>query len=360
MPIKEKAFRIGAGRYLQGNGFLSLVGEEIKRLGNSPFIIGGKTALSVTRDKIEESVSRLCDRYTFITHVGSCNDEDAQRLAALAKEGEYDVIVGVGGGVICDLSKLIAHFAKLPVINLPTSCATCAAYTPLSVRYTPDGKTVGTMHFPGEVNAVIVDTGIISKAPARLLLSGVFDALAKFIEIKQRVFKEHNMGLDYAYAMSEYSYKQLSENMESCVYDIEKGELTERLENLIFTVIAATGVISGIARGSNQTALAHKFYETARFLLPDVTKPYLHGELVGIGLLLQNHFNGEEERSKSLISIMKKNGMPYRPCDVGIPKTEEALGAFYDKISNSSAVNKENKECCAKFMAALRYLWNIE
>jgi hypothetical protein len=64
------------------------------------------------------------------------------------------------------------------------------------------------------------------------------------------------------------------------------------------TTIAATGVISGIARGSNQCALAHKFYETARTLFPDASKPYLHGEMVGVGLLLQNHYNGEVENNE--------------------------------------------------------------
>ncbi len=79
----------------------------------------------------------------------------------------------------------------------------------MSVRYTREGKTFGTLHFENEIESVIADTEIISKQPVRLLLSGVFDALAKFVEIKQRFnkdTKEYPMGLDYAYAMSEYSY----------------------------------------------------------------------------------------------------------------------------------------------------------
>ena len=43
-----------------------------------------------------------------------------------------------------------------------------------------------------------------------------------------------------------------------------------------------------------------------RFLFPESSKPYLHGEIVGVGLLIQNHFNGEEENNKMLLELMKK------------------------------------------------------
>ena len=67
--------------------------------------------------------------------------------------------------------------------STPASSATCAAYTPLSVRYTPDGRTVGTLHFDREVNGVLADSAILLAQPTRLYLAGVFDALAKFVEI---------------------------------------------------------------------------------------------------------------------------------------------------------------------------------
>ena len=56
MPIREESFRIGCGRYLQGAGYIARTGEEVMRLGTSPLIIGGKTALEITKGAIEESV----------------------------------------------------------------------------------------------------------------------------------------------------------------------------------------------------------------------------------------------------------------------------------------------------------------
>ncbi len=363
MPIKEESFRIGCGRYIQGGGYIGRLGDEVMRLGTSPLIIGGKTALEITKSKIEKCICEKCNKFEFVIHSGTCNEERAKELAEFAAKKGYDVIVGVGGGVICDFAKLVGHFANADVINVPTSSATCAAYTPLSVSYTPEGRTVGTIHYRHEVNCVIADTEIISAQPTRLFLAGVFDSLAKFVEIKHRFneeTKQYPIGLDYAYVMSKYSYKLLTDKTHKCIDDMAKGEISDDIENVIFTTIAATGVISGIARGSNQTALAHKFYETAKYLFPERVKPYLHGELVGIGLLLQNHFNGEEENNKYLIDLMKKYNMPYRITDVGIDTSEETLNTFYEKICKSSAIDAANEEECRKFKAGLVYLRDIK
>ena len=363
MPIREKSFRIGCGRYLQESGILSNLGEEILRLGNAPLIIGGHTALRLTRSQIESSVSAVCQHYRIEVHTGTCNDEDARAFAALASSEHLDVIVGVGGGVMMDFAKMIARVASLPIINVPTSSATCAAYTPLSVMYTKQGRTVGTTHHEREVDAVLADTAAISTQPPRLLLAGVFDAMAKYLEIRHRYQGENEdypIGLDYAYTLSERSFRVLSEKTDACLSDIKDGVISDTVEEVVFTTIAATGVISGIARGSNQCALAHKFYEITRALFADSTKHYLHGEIVGIGLLLQNHYNNEAARNDELIALMRKHAMPYRVSDLGIERTEDNLCEYLNRIKNSSAINKENRDECEKLALALRYLWNIE
>ena len=360
MPIREESFRIGCGRYLQGAGFLEKAGDEVLRLGSSALIIGGRTALEITRARLEESIRQKCKKYEFIVHTGTCNAERAKEIAAIAKEKEYDVIVGVGGGVICDFAKLCAYYALLPVLNIPTSSATCAAYTPLSVCYTPEGKTVGSQHYLYEVNAVLVDTQVIATQPVRLFLAGVFDALAKFVEIKQRYTvgrQDYPLGLDYAYIVSKYSFELLSTNMEQCIRDLEQGTLSDALEKVIFTTIAATGVISGIARGSNQTAIAHKFYETTRKLFYDKTREFTHGEIVGVGLLIQNHFNNEVENNELLLALMRKHALPCCVDALHIERCDANLEAYYSAICNSSAI--ENDAEAQKLRASLKYLWEF-
>lgn len=364
MPIKEKSFRIGCGRYLQENGLVANCGEEIARFGSAPLVVGGPTALSIVREKIEKSLNSQKLRYRIAEHSGSCNDDDAKLLAAIAESEGYDVIVGVGGGVIMDFSKCIGYFAGLPVVNIPTSSATCAAYTPLSVRYTREGKTVGSRHYEYEVDCVIADTEVIAAQPSRLLLAGVFDALAKFIEIKHRFSGDRPedcpLGLDYAYVLSTHSYKLLCEKTEKCLEDMKNGELTDTVEQVVFTSIAATGVISGIARGSNQTALAHKFYELTRVLYYAESRPYLHGEIVGIGLLLQNYFNGEESENKILFDLMEKYGMPKSLADIGVPATSESAEEYYEKLKVTAAVEEGGADAPERLKRAIDYLWRIK
>lgn len=361
MPIREQSFRIGCGRYIQGSGNISNCGEEIQRVGTSPLVIGGKTALSLTEEKLKASFSEF-GKYEFITHSGTCNEVDANAIAKYAKDNGYDVVLGVGGGVIMDFAKLCAHFAALPIINIPTSSATCAAYTPLSVCYTQDGRTVGTTHYKNEINAVIVDTEIISQEPVRLFLAGVFDSIAKFLEIKQRFNEEkeiYPMGLDYAYVMARRSFEFLEKRTQKCIDDMAAGKITDDVENAIFSTVAVPGIISGVARGSNQTALAHKFYEAARRFFPQSSSSSLHGEIVGVGLLLQNRFNGDEMNNEYLLSLMHRYNMPYRITDVGISRDASAYERIYEYISNSSAMQDSNADEGERLRESFDYLWNI-
>ena len=134
---------------------------------------------------------------------------------------------------------------------------------------------------------------------------------------------------------------------------------SDAVEQVIFTTIATTGVISGIARGSNQCALAHKFYEITRLLFNEGSKRYLHGEIVGVGLLLQNYYNNEIERNTELLKLMKKHSMPYRISNLGIERTEESFCEYFNRIKNSSAINETNTEESERLALALRYLWDI-
>ena len=262
-----------------------------------------------------------------------------------------------------DFAKLCSHFSGLPVINIPTSSATCAAYTPLSLRYTPDGKTVGSLHYDKEVNGVICDTQIISTQPVSLLLAGVFDALAKFVEI-QHLYREdtdtYPMGLDFAYVLAKRSYKYLMEKTQQYIDDVRSGTITQTVENVIFTCIAATGVVSGIARGSNQSALAHKFYETAKYLFPEKMKSFLHGQIVGIGLLLQNHFNGEADKNQMILQFMRTYNMPHCLGDIDIAASKENFDLFYDKLCKSGHVDPNNEVECRKLTEAMEYLWQMQ
>jgi len=359
--IVESSFRLGSGRYIQEEGAIARLGEELVRLGcKKPFIIGGKTALSLTEETLKKSLEEQGILAQFYLYTEFCNPEVCEEIVSSFHFLDRDVVVGVGGGNVMDAAKLCAAMKGLPVVNIPTSSATCAAYTPLSVMYNGRGQTIGTRHHLTEVNVILADMDILCRQPVRLLVAGVYDSLAKLIELRQRMAgkapEEIDIGLLSSYDLSRFLYDQLLLNLPDAVRDVSEGKNTKAVYDTVYLTIALTGVISGLARGSNQTAIAHKVYETTRTLFPEDAHGALHGELVAIGLLTQLAYNGEEEKAEEFRARMKEYGMPVRLADVGIEPTDGTLDDYYEKIASSSAMNGTNDEEKAKLRRMLEWI----
>ena len=215
----DVAFKFGAGRYIQEPDALKLAGGEIGRFGHHALVIGGPTALDIAGEPLRRSLCDACVTHEFVVYPGYNTREAANHYAAYCKKNSFDVVVGVGGGKIMDLAKSIAHMAELPVVNIPTQAATCAAYTPMSVMYTEEGAAYGTVggnfYHDYEVSAVIIDETVMIHQPPRYAASGILDAMAKFIEVQHghasMPFNDFNIELYTAYYLSKYTYDMLKE-----------------------------------------------------------------------------------------------------------------------------------------------------
>ncbi len=340
--IIEPSFRIGCGRYLQSSGALSCVGEEAARLAaKRALIIGTKTPFALTAPALERSLTARGITADFYTHTGFCRESACRTIMESDAFRAADVIIGVGGGNVMDTAKYCAVRAGKPVINIPTTSATCAAYTPLSVLYTDEGRTVGTVHHPVEVNCVIADTAILCRQPARMLVSGVYDSLSKLYEIKQRLIgrtsDEVDIGLYTSYRLSEFMASLLESKLDAVLDDLREGRETKALSDVIYTLIATTAVISGMARGSNQSALAHQIYESLRTLFPREVYHFLHGELVAVGLIIQIAYNGTDDPA-AFRARMHALGLPVSLAEIGIPPSEENLALLYDALRTSAVM----------------------
>ncbi len=341
--IVESSYRFGCGRYIQEAGAALRIGAELTLLGvQNPFIMSGRISWKLTEDRISRSLKDSGMTYTHYFYEGFCNAAQCGEICASADFMESDCVVGVGGGNIMDAAKLCAAMSKKPVINIPTSSATCAAYTPLSVTYNALGQAMGSLHHVREVNAILVDMDILVTQPERLLISGVYDALAKLIETRQRIDgkrpEEIGIGLETAFHVMHFLTASLEKNLEQACRDLKEGIQSKALYDLVYLAIAVTGLTSSIARGSDQSAIAHRIYEISRTLFPGRVRGYLHGELVALGLLAQLDYNNEEEQVEPFRQRMKSFGMPTHLCEVGIDGTAEVLKMYYKKLLESSAM----------------------
>ena len=104
-------------------------------------------------------------------------------LVCISKTPETTSAINfVDGGKALDTSKLLAHQLKLPVVTIPTSAATCAAWTALSNVYSEEGAflyDVGLLRCP---DLLILDYELVQTAPQYTLVAGIGDAIAKWYE----------------------------------------------------------------------------------------------------------------------------------------------------------------------------------
>lgn len=349
------AFKFGCGRYIQEqNAIEKYLATELKRFGEKPLLICGKNGYRVAGTKIENVLRNADIPYSLKTFESTPCPENADELADLAKSQRCDIICGVGGGVLGDTAKLVAERADLPLVQIPTSSATCVAATPLSVMYDRDTHAcLGSLKLMKEADAVLVDLNVMIEQPPRLFWAGVMDAKAKMIEITHRIRTMENfpLGFEMAYEIARKTYAFYTEKHAKLLDALTKKEITEDFELAIFYAIGVTGIISGIAKGSNQCALAHKFYEEVRTSFYEEAKDFVHGELVAMGLIVQLAYNDLDYTS--MISELKEMRLPVCLSDIRIPVCEKNMDIFVAKLCNSSAVMDNSDEAQNKVRKAL-------
>lgn len=151
-----KQTAIFPGRYVQQEGALRELGEEVVRLGTNALLIAGATAAETI---IPSHQSAWSERFkvTLERFGGECCDEEIQRLAAIAKSSECDVVIGMGGGKAIDTAKAVGHEVRAHVAIVPTIASTDAPTSAVSVVYTKEGAFQRYLFVPRNPDLVLVD-----------------------------------------------------------------------------------------------------------------------------------------------------------------------------------------------------------
>lgn len=337
--VPDPAWKFGCGRYIQKPGALNDLKPEIDRIGTKALVLSGKNAWEAVRACYDDPLRAIDCRH--MIHTQPCSQEAAESYAEEMRRIGADVVVGIGGGKIMDLAKLTGEFSGKPVINVPTICATCAAFTPLSVLYTPEGRAIGSWFFENEISCVLADTLILSKQPFRYAFSGIADSMAKMIEIDHNI-QDTSPSADMVFARfnAEYLYRRLSSIALDMPAELMKGKPSPRIDELVYLTIAATGIVSGCARGQGQSALAHGLYESVRTLFTKEAAGYLHGEIVGVGLRLQLSYDGKD--SSELDHIMETLKLPMHLRNLAVPENKTTYLSIASELEKMNLLEREN------------------
>ncbi len=310
-------------RYIQEKGALGNLAKYTSNYGKRLLVLITESGRKRSGEEIEKSVGNTGTEISWAFFGGECSKSEIDRVLGIAKAEKAEVIVGVGGGKTLDTAKAVAHYAGLPVVIVPTIASTDAPCSALSVIYTDDGVFDSYLFLPANPDAVIMDSEVIAKAPARLLVSGMGDALATYFEARacRRSNATNCVGGTCslsAMALAELCYKTLLSDGLKAKLAVERKVATPAVEN----IIEANTYLSGIGFESAGLAGAHAIHNGLTAIKE--THAMYHGEKVAFGTIAQLMLeNADMDEVEDVVSFCLEVGLPVTLEDLGIKEVKE-------------------------------------
>ncbi len=308
--------------YIQEAGILKQAGSWLSKFGKSIAIITGQKSFAAVDPTFTASLDEANLTYQIYRYQGECCQEEVDRLKQLLPPN-VDLVAGVGGGKVIDTAKALAAQTGSELATIPTLAATCAAVTPLSVMYAPDGVYRGFTVWPRNSVLTLVDTDVIAHSPTRYLVAGIGDTLAKWYEaLMSSSGKYKNAPTEAGLLMAKLCLDLLLMNSESAIEDINSNRPSEALEKVTDAIILISGSVGGFGETNCRSAAAHAVHNGLS-VLPE-SHHALHGEKVAWGILVQLAI--EEKSDKEIIELVEF----YKTC--GLPYSLEKLGIDYTRL----------------------------
>ncbi|ELY4544259.1 glycerol dehydrogenase [Cronobacter sakazakii] len=298
------------GKYIQGAGVLSRIGDYLKPLAERWLVVGDKFVLGFAEETLSQSFKQAELSVEIAPFGGECSQNEIDRLRKLADSARCTAVLGIGGGKTLDTAKALAHFMAVPVAIAPTIASTDAPCSALSVIYTDSGEFDRYLMLPHNPNIVIVDTQVVAGAPARLLASGIGDALATWFEARAcsrsgAITMAGGKCTQAALALAELCYNTLLEQGEKAMLAAEQHVVTPALER----IIEANTYLSGVGFESGGLAAAHAIHNGLT-AIPDAHH-YYHGEKVAFGTLTHLVLeNAPSEEIETVAALCHSIGLP--------------------------------------------------
>ena len=314
MSIAMKA----PARYVQGFGERKNLGKSIKKLGNKFYLIASPGGYKRFGEEVMQNIRDAGKEAVFGEFHGEATKEEVFAHMDSLKEQGCDAVIGMGGGKVLDTAKAVAtNLGGIPCIMMPTVASNDSPCSGVAVLYNEQGVVIKAVMMVRNPDLVLVDTEIISKAPARQLSAGIGDALATWYEARA-CEKNHVKTMargtitETVSSMCRLCNDLLIRYGKEALDGVKKGEYTEALEK----VCEAAILLSGVGFESGGLAAAHAINDG--FAQEPQAHGAYHGEKVAFGLVAQLVLEGmgDEELSQGL-SCMR---------DADIPMTLEQLG----------------------------------
>lgn len=270
---------VAPAKVIRGFGILNQSVDAISRLGNRPLIVCGDRTLSIVKNYLELLESEELD-FVQASYTPDCSENSLEVLRNKAQDHDADVIIGIGGGKALDTAKLLAHQLQIPVVTIPTSAATCAAWTALSNVYSDGGAFLYDVTLNKCPDLLILDYELIQTAPQNTLVAGIGDAIAKWYEASVSSGNSEQTliiaAVQQARVLRDILFQKSVAALES------PG--SEAWREVVDATVLLAGVIGGIGGAQCRTVAAHAVHNG---LTHYAGHSSIHGEKVAYGILVQ-------------------------------------------------------------------------
>jgi len=319
-------------RYVQGDGVTARLATEMAGLGISgpALVVGGGSAVAALAPVWAASMAAAGRRHRVRTFGGECTAAEIDALAAEARSLGAGAIVGAGGGKCLDASRAAAAAVGLPFVSCPTVASTDAPTSALSVVYTAAGAAESYRIHGRSPDLVLVDSGVIVRAPIRYLVAGMGDALSTWYEGRAaaaagRPNMRGGAATAAALALSRLCRDTVLADGEAAVAAARDHRVTPEVER----IIEANTLLSGLGFESAGLAAAHAVHNGLT-ALPG-THAALHGEKVAFGTLVQLVLDeAPAEEFAAVVRFCRVVGLPVTLAQLGLP---DATAADVDAVA---------------------------
>ncbi|MDH6363220.1 glycerol dehydrogenase [Enterococcus sp. PF1-24] len=282
----EKVF-VSPAKYVQGKGVLSTGISHVKSLGDKGLLLCDDVVWGIVGEEFKSNLEKAGMTITRVPFNGEASTIEINRVTEIAKTNQCNVVIGLGGGKTIDSAKAISDNLTVPVAVVPTIASTDAPTSALSVIYSEEGVFEQYLFYKKNPELVLLDTAVVSKAPCRLLASGIADALATWVEGRS-VIEAHGKTMGgatptlaaeaIAAKCEDVLFTNAFQAMEACRANV----VTPALE----AVVEANTLLSGIGFESCGLAAAHAIHNGFTALHGEI-HTLTHGEKVAYGTLTQ-------------------------------------------------------------------------
>ncbi len=284
---------------------------------SSAVLLTGERSYEVAGRKIEEKISDFVSNRFFVKRAGM---DVAKNIVVSIGYADVDGVIGIGGGKVLDVAKVVASELGVPFISIPTVASHDGIASPVA-SFKENGKAVSILVDPP--TAVLADLTILRHSPIRLLRSGYGDLISNVVAVKDWKLARDKIGEDFNEVAA--SMAMMPANfMLMCA---EKLDLRNHLEMLVRGLILSGVAISLVKSSRPASGSEHKFSHALDILgYGNGT----HGEQVALGTIIMEYLHEKYygEGDWELIKMsLEKIQAPTTAREIGLTK-EQVLEAL--------------------------------